>query len=227
MMAAGGKSGSLPTGYTAYDWVEANSITGYPHIRTGIYTTSDTKWEFSGSFARSEDYSVDWKIREIFGRDGANTYDANFALQKRGNKVNLICGNYNSRFDRETYAIQSSTTINIGEWHSFVLTSAEGITYGGKLIIDNDEFTYNYNTRGNVNNREFILLPFSSESNGYPCRLGRFIIKYDNTIICDLVPAKRDSDNVVGFYDIVRKIFCTPSTEGVVLLCGNGLENFS
>lgn len=46
-------------------------------------------------------------------------------------------------------------------------------------------------------------------------------------LAADLVPAMRDADGVVGFYDVVRKIFCAPSIEGVQLLCGYGLENFN
>jgi hypothetical protein len=57
--------------------------------------------------------------------------------------------------------------------------------------------------------------------------LAEFKIYYDGELVADMIPAMRNSDSAVGFYDIVRSEFYTSSGEDPQLTCGNGLENFN
>lgn len=223
-----GKSGGgiLPSGYTAYDWVQADSTTGYPHIRIGLYPNRSTEWEFEGDFARTADFPAAWTSRSIFNKDNHANFDSNYALRKHANSVNKICGNYNSRDNSGSYSILPNVAINVGEWHHFVLGAADNITYGGSLAIDDTIATYDSATRGNAANKELVLL-YNENGLGYPCRFAEFKATFEGALVADLIPAMRDADSVVGFYDVVRNTFYAPTTEGVTLLCGYGFDNFN
>lgn len=52
-------------------------------------------------------------------------------------------------------------------------------------------------------------------------KLYTFKIYDDGALIRDFVPAKRDSDNVAGLYDIVNDVFYTPMETNIPLVAGN------
>lgn len=54
--------------------------------------------------------------------------------------------------------------------------------------------------------------PTSARVYGSQMRLYRFTVHMGDWIISDLIPVKRKSDNAVGVYDLIRKIFITKKT---------------
>ena len=217
--------GGLPSGYTQYDWVQADSTTGSPVIDTQISIQSgddyNDKWTFVGKFAKCEEFPSDYVTYSMFlNRTG--TYDNCYGIRRAGSKVvNKIRFNYNDRFGGAENLV--STVIDIGVWHDFTLTHKEN-DRGGTLTLDGDK-TVGVDTAANDKEGNLFLLGIG-ENPTYYCRFARFKVYDTGTLVADMVPAKRDSDNVVGFYDVVRSIFLVPSTEGVTLLCGNGFEDF-
>lgn len=226
----GGGGGDLPSGYTKYDWVQADSTTGCPNIDTSLALSMSTDWRFEGKFAKAGSPSTNWNQSWIFSRFNDNVYYANFAIGKYQNKSSQICFNYNARANNDSYGGDvTGVTINSGEWHTFVLRAKEDVSQGGALELDGAEYSY---TRANTQSDSSTTLKIwppnkSAQTTTYPCRFAEFKIYYNGALVADLVPAKRDADSVVGFYDVVRDLFLTPSVEGVTLLCGYGFEDFT
>lgn len=213
--------GGLPAGYTQYDWVQADSTTGMPKIDTGYsmsapINTNQHRYTIEGAFAKCENFASDWTARAIFCMV-AETYSSDFAIMKQGNTTNKLSFVYNNRYGNKGNATE---TISNGIWHTFTLTYKDDYSLGGKLILDETTYTYTSDSNNHTTATMKLLI-------NYPCRLARFKIYDYGVLAADLVPAKRDADDVIGFYDVVRNIFCEPSVEGVTLLCGNGFENFS
>lgn len=229
MMRASRKSGSeLPTGYTAFDWVQADSSTGKAAINTEFLinmprNTTQHRYTIETAFARTEDFAVNWTGRFIVTNSN-ETYDMRVTLMKNGNKINQLRFRYQCTGNGE-YGQITDYPINIGEWHHVVLTYQDEAVIGGKLILDNTTYLVETLT-GNTTKKPLYLLGYTRNDEVYPCRMARTKIYDYGVLAADLVPAMRDADGVVGFYDVVRKMFCAPSIEGVQLLCGNGLENF-
>lgn len=218
----------LPSGYTAYDWVQADDVTGAPNIDTGLIPNKSLLWTFEGKFARTGALPTNYKATWLFSRSTNTSGYSNYSLGRVSNSSNKIGFNYNSKGANETYLGRPSAVIEIGEWHTFLLQSSPDISYGGEVIIDGDTTTYSGSSpNGDTTTTLKILLKNETTSTPYPCRFAEFKVKYDGELVADFIPAKRDADGVVGFYDVVRKDFYAPTTEGVTLLCGYGFENFT
>lgn len=224
-----GGGGILPSGYTQYDWVQADSSTGTPVIDTQYslstsYSLATKRWSFEGKFAKCEEIPSNWTSLVIFSNSTGSGYDTCYGLFRNKPNVDKICFNYDDRLGGTNNTV--SSIINTGEWHDFLLTYKDSEERGGRLIIDNIE-TVGKTESANVLTGNLKLLGSGGSTETYYCRLARFKIYDYGVLAADMVPAKRDSDGVVGFYDVVRDLFLAPSTEGVTLLCGYGFENFT
>lgn len=213
--------------YVYYDWVQADSNTGTPVINTGITVnapknTTQHRYTFEGAFAKCEAIPSSWNAYFIFTNTNTN-YDGSFTLAKQGNKTNLISYMYNNRYGMK--GANCTETISNGVWHTFTLTHKDDDTMGGKLVLDGTAYEYTSDSN-NPTSSSLFLLGYGT-AKAFPCRLARFKIYEYGVLVADLKPAMRISDNVVGFHDVVRDVFCGPSVEGVTLLCGNGLEDFN
>lgn len=213
--------GGLPTGYTQYDWVQCDGISNTSYILVDLFPNYTTGWTFEGSFAKTVNPPSDYNQRSIFTRfPNGNAY-SNFGILGKAKQINTIVFNYNSRTNSESYAGVASTSILVGEWHTFSLRTSSGVAYGGECSLDGDSPVVYTGTRPNSDvNQELRLIC------GYPCRLARFKVYYQGELVADLVPAMRDADNTAGFYDVVRSTFYAPTGDSTYT-CGNGFENFS
>lgn len=208
--------------YTFYDWIQRDDTDNTCYIAVGLDPDMSTDWEFKGSFARTADYASNWTPLWIFTRTIKEGYLCNYSLSRKApdNSGNLAF-NYNGRANTSSYAGSPTTKATKGVWHTFELGPTEGEDYGGTLTLDGTE-TVNYTpgSRPNAGSSDLKLLA------GFPCRLGRFKAYEVGVLVADLVPAVRNSDNVVGFYDIVRETFYPPTGEAT-FTAGNGLEDFN
>lgn len=215
-----GGSGLLPSGYTAYDWIERQDTDDTSYIDVDLYPNRSKLWTFSGKFARIANFGSNYTMYAIFSK-ASGSYNSSYGIYRHAKNYNQLRFGYNSRPSIETYSGLSSVTINIGVWYDFELTSNDEINYGGQLTIDNTTDTYNAGSNSNSDATTSLKL-----LRGYECRLARFYVYYDANLIADLVPAVRDSDSVAGYYDVVRTSFYAPTGNGA-FTAGNGLEDFN
>lgn len=220
-MRRGMMGGSDPITFTFHDYIQCDAVVSSSYIDTELIPNSSTQWTFEGSFARSASIPSDYSMRGIFTRIIGGSYSSNYYLGYRARNQAHIVFNYNSRSNCESYAGVASTSINIGEWHTFRLSSSSGVNYGGECAIDGGTpVVYNNGSRPNSDTTTHLYL-----LRGYPCRLGQFKVYYQGNLVADMRPATRDKDGAVGMYDVVRGRFFMP-TGSSTFVCGDGKENF-
>ena len=219
-MRRGLMRGRVSVSYTFHDWIQCDETTNTSYIKTGLIPNRSNDWTFEGSFARTALIPSDYKFRCVFTRFVSGTYSSNYSVQYKAKNQTTIAFNYNSRGNCENYAGGVSTSIDIGVWHKFKLTSDPEVSYGGKCTIDENSAVYNDGSIPNSDvTTELTLL------RGYPCRLGRFKVYIQGNLVADMIPATRDTDNAVGMYDVVRNKFYQP-TGSSPFICGEGFTNF-
>lgn len=213
--------GELPNGFTKFDWVQCESIAA---IDTGIVIdvrfAESRIWTFEGSFARTGVLPNNWDDKLIFSRYTSSKNLGDTSIGRLNNKTNgYLSYIYGTRHNTYFGGKIESDIATIGTWHEFVL--GDNGEFGGKINLDGTEYSYT-DVRPDSDATTTLKI-----FQGYPCRFARFKIYNNEALVADLVPARRDADGVIGFYDVVRDVFCTATVEDVTLSCGNGLEDFT
>lgn len=178
-----------PDGYTVLDYIGVGSEKG-PYIDTGVLVTSTSYFEVVSQYT---DYpeSNEW----VFGTYSPNK-DTMYGCYPSSNTVKFLVG---------------------------------GTSYTG--ILDFNKHTYKADSRGmfidgvNVGSVNWSNVPASNTYDIFAClpqqestskNVRIFSVKiWDNTtLVRNMIPVKRNSDNEVGMYDLVNSVFYTNSGTG-------------
>lgn len=213
--------GELPNGFTKFDWVQCEDVAA---VDTGIVIdlrmAEERGWTLEGSFARTGELPKNWGDRQIFSRYTSGNNSGDTSIGRLDNKTNgYLSYIYGTRHNTSYGGKIESDIATIGTWHEFIL--GDNGEWGGKINLDGVDYSYT-DARPSSDNTTTLKI-----FQGYPCRFARFKIYNNESLYADLVPAKREADEVIGFYDVVRDVFCTATVEDVTLSCGNGLEDFT
>lgn len=181
---------TLPSGYTALEYVETN---GSQYVRTGVYPYS------SGGYIRGHRWELDMSfsingIRQLMGYGP-------FGYEYWGMSDN---GYY------EGMSVQAGTRDLIVHEYS------NGTAGGNTLWVNNGQRDVGANLETSY---EYTLFALNWPGGpGYYCysKLYRCKCIQGTSIIRDFVPARRNSDNVVGLYDIVNNVFYTSSGSSLI-----------
>lgn len=179
-----------PDGYTALDYIGVGNEKG-PYIDTGVLVTSTSYFEVVSQYT---DYpeSNEW----VFGTYSPNK-DTMYGCYPTVNDLKFLIGG--------------------------------GISYTG--ILDFNKHTYKADSRGmfidgvNVGSVNWSNVPASNTYDIFSClpqyestskNVRIFSVKiWDNTtLVRNMIPVKRNSDNEVGMYDLVNSVFYTNSGTG-------------
>ena len=195
----GWKVRGLPSGYTRLEYIE---LTGTQYINTGIVLTDPTNIEQGFWVQFNQSKLTDFQT--LFGfmtssttpRYGVNIYTGRWMLGI-GTTVNS-----SSLVTSSAYTITFSTTQNTQTLKSGAVTLVS-TSLSSSVISSNTLVSYfgARNNNGSVNNRVYG-------------KLGRSYLKQNNTLLYDYIPAKRNSDNVVGMWDTVSGTFKTNAGTG-------------
>ena len=181
----------IPSGYTFYDYIES---TGTQYIDTGFKPNNNTKVEMKINIT-----TLPTPITCLFGgRDAVNKNNfsvwaivgTNMRWDYASNQLaagNLVVGDNTIIKDKNTN-ILNGVTISTNTLETF--QSIYNLTLFGT------------NTAGTVN---------------YPSafRLKKCKIWDNGTLIRNMIPAKKNSDNKVGMYDLVNNVFYSNAGTGV------------
>ncbi len=198
-------SKSLPTGYTQLEYIES---TGTQYFDTGVYP-SDTL-----------NYDIEFEIKsetpaEIFGAS-------------RGAGVEYQLNRYSGGYVcTGSYAYYIAISLNA--YQRAILNGTEYKIYSKSALLNSS--TVDRTGAENINlsifmfagNRYGVAGEFS-ETKMYSCKF------YDgNVLVRNFIPAKRESDNVVGMYDVVEDKFYTNAgsgtfTAGAETMAGAGVD---
>ena len=205
----------LPLGYTAVEYIEG---TGTQWIDTDIGSDENT-----GMYLEAALTEVLQNPPENGGKNFLGVISSNFLIGYQNNN-----DSQNFRFSRKkgigvTLEYDFDTPLDTNK-HTF----QNNYLNNHKFVVDEEsvdapdaEFK---NTRGmaifrttfgNIGNTGYYNAPIKA-------KIYRLKISQDTDIIADVYPAKRDSDGVVGMYDIISNTFFTNSGTGS-FIAGDGL----
>ena len=195
LKAFGGTKQGLPDGYTQVEYLQS---TGTQYIDTGYYPNQNTKFEISGTQANAD--SALFGLSAVFycfdnGRD-ATFYG--------------FCGNTGSF----NFAIGGTPVV-------LTMSASDGIVINGTKYADL--------TAGSTTaNYSMALFGRMNNATGVVEKLGAHKINYakiydNNVLVRNFIPAKRNSDNVVGMYDTVSQTFFTNAGTGTFTAGGEAV----
>lgn len=192
MLSARSAEYPVPDGYTALEYIKG---TGTQYIDTGFYPNNDSTIEVDGFYDAVADSSSQSAFGSRNGNDSHfwefmrntnNTMSAYYGTNDVG-RLNNVYGTERSvhKIDKNVYTAGDSS-------HTFTYQS----------------FSMPYTA--------FLFATNNKGAAMYPARYTMYYAKvYDNgNLIRDLVPARRDSDSVVGMYDLVNDLFYVNSGTG-------------
>lgn len=190
---------ALPEGYTRLEWIASTSDA--PYIDTDY--TPDQSDKISVRFQQSNDTSSDYQVL-FCARDTSNKNTFSCILLKNGTL----------RFDyNDTTHGWSSALSRLAEY----VLDVEGGT-------QTQSYAVNGNALSNVNSKEgefsvgSTLRLFATPTGTLPGRFRIYWFKVADsagTPKVDLRPCRRDSDGVIGMFDLVRNCFCSTGGTGV------------
>ena len=181
----------LPSGYTALEYIQSR---GAQYINTGIYATQNTAIE-TRFINLNEDSTTSILIGN--GWSGGN-YQLSIVAQSGA--PNKIGGLTNSL--RDFWTTNTDFVVSMNKNGLYVNNSLKA--WSGTLT----EFNSN-------NANPLYLLGDPTASNRYTYAKLFYMKIYNNdTLVRDLIPAKRNGDNVLGMYDLVSGQFFTNAGTG-------------
>ena len=187
----------LPAGYTALEYIES---TGTQYIDTGVVPTINTVWKLDNEFS-TDTISGEYWYNGVYQNSGAR-FD--IALQQNDMRLNYGAANIVSsnvlafQGVRIMYTIDAQKLIwSYGNTRGSYTRKIQGFTQPLYLFARNDL-------------RSSVRIPsrFSLQKT-YSSRI------FDNDVLVQyLIPARHDSDNEIGMYDLVSNTFFTNSGTG-------------
>lgn len=197
----------VPSGYTQLEYIESDG-TGYRYLDSGIVPNTF-------------DYEITTIAKFNSAPTGTNVYTMwgykDLAVTNNGYRWDLSA--YQQKFN---FGINEENTINAFDTNKH--------TFISKIYEDNGQYLYSsqiddivymqdatINNPTNITNNTLSIYLFARynyynrpEVGSYvDGRIYRHTVKKSGTIIQDLVPAKRNSDNTIGMYDLIAGTFLT------------------
>lgn len=174
----------LPSGYTRLKYIESS---GTQYIDTGIVAQEGLQIEIATIVNGSGFQNI------------AGVGSVILLQTSNGSLYNVYFGG----------ALQTSTMFSFTEVNDFLcIVNQDGIITRGYLR----ERAVKTWTRATIATGVESIWLFASDSHGSPSRPAtmqcyEFRVLVNGTKVCDLIPAMRDSDSVIGMYDIVQNVF--------------------
>ena len=180
----------LPTGYSELEYI---STDGNVYINTGINlaSTDVIESEFKNAFSSSSGYGALYGI---------------YAL---GESSALYANGTYYGYDGANSQISTGITIDTN-WHKSIHDFVNGTLQLDNTTVSFTPFTFTNSVPCGLCAR------YSNNNYGYYWKgsVKAFKVKRNSVLICDFVPAIRNSDNVVGMYDLVSNTFFTGTGSG-------------
>ncbi len=186
----------LPSGYTELEYIES---TGTQWIDTGYKPSNNTKVDITVSLASVVN-------GHIFGSRMTNTGGGGFAAATISN---VFAFDYNGNR-------VAGISPTVGTVYRIVKNGAENqISYGttvntysnsaSTFSVDATMALFGINTAGTITSSAASIKIYSAQ------------IEESGVLVRDFVPARRDSDGVIGMYDTVNNVFYTNQGTGTFI----------
>ena len=182
----------LPDGYTQLEYLESTG-TQYINLGFGFQGSDDTEIDFQMTQAPTS-------AEGIFGdRDTSSARGYMLYAEARTDGfVFLHNNNYITNLNNDWYDRHVFKKVGSKIYFDGVVNSQ---TVSASFTQTQHAFLFAWHTEGNQPNRS-------------KTKIFSFTVTRSGSKYCELIPAKRDSDGVLGMYDIVRNKFLTNSGSG-------------
>lgn len=188
-MAAAKPSGGLPSAYQQVEWIEAN--TG-PMIDTNKYAKLTTKIECG--MQRMDNGSSGYP--SFFGCLNPAIL---FSIQGTGTHAYITFGNSGEKVINDAAMRGSIHDIVVDNTHT-AIDGVTKITYAATALVEDPSVHIGVFGRYKGGDDPYAAIW---------ARCSYFKIFEGDSLVCDLVPCYRKSDNEIGMYDLVQKAFRT------------------
>lgn len=95
----------------------------------------------------------------------------------------------------------SESLMPIGTWQRAILDNQRITMAGATYTVSSTSDTYNFR----------LLSSYRDDYYASYCQISYFKVSTGDAMLMELIPAKRNSDSVVGMYDLVSNKFITPT----------------
>ena len=190
---------SFPEGYTRLEYLES---TGVQWIDTGVVRNLEHTYRMVGSV----NYPTDVTTRQCQGVQGYfyfGTVNGHWQVAQSGNvNTNIIC------------------QINTFHQYNILFNPSES-----KAIyqIDNHSGNVGITYTNEPQNAHICLFSLNNGILPCSCKNKQILIYQDEILVRNFVPAKRNSDNKPGMYDLVNNVFYVNQGSGADFLMGKEL----
>lgn len=193
MVSVGDNKTGLPFGYTQVDYIQSS---GSQYIDTGVKGNQDTKvnLDFEGTnFSYAGNKSI------IGSRTSAT--EKHYGITISGGANPYLYSGYNN-VSQQGVQISLNTKYNVFKDKNI-------------MYLDNTEITNATYTTFETSTNMFIFAMNEGGAKFYSSiKLFKLKIYNDNELVRDFIPCYRNSDNEVGLYDLVNKVFYTNQGTG-------------
>lgn len=187
----------LPAEYQQVDYIESS---GTQYIDTGYKPNERSEYELDFEFAEFYESITGF----VFGSRISGTQEA-------------------TGFTANVSSINKYNYLGRGSFYAEIRNNELSLNTNYNFKIKNDGFIVNGITKDTTQNTltgiaTFNLYIFNSNngslSTGSKIKLKKFKIYENNVTVKNFIPCYRKSDNVVGLYDLVNKVFYTNAGTG-------------
>lgn len=184
----------LPVGYTQLDYIES---TGTQYIDTGIKLDNLSRVTMTVQATELSDTAWFFEGR----KSSSSTSKGVLYLSKTGK----ICADYNGSSSRQTFSCSPTDKLTIDYDKNTCTINGETKTFAAQSF-------------SNTTNMALLAANTSGSISGkISAKLYRCEVYSDGELVRDLYPARRDSDGVVGVYDMKSGIFLANAGSGTFL----------
>lgn len=193
---------SVPAGYTQLEYIESS---GTQYIDTSISAPNGFKAILDWMFT---DFSGDNNKAVLGSEDGAAPWACNWLQKRGGSGYYWTLGAYS--------VFGSSTAISANTRYSIDMSTIKGDSH---LKVDGNSIITDTNSNDRSSNALYIFANNNAGTVGNlsPARLYSCKIIKDDETVRNYIPAKRNSDGIVGLYDLVSKSFFTNAGTGAFI----------
>lgn len=189
------------TGYTFKGWTVRGLPAGYTRLQ--YIESTGTQWIDTGIKLASTDV-----IFTEFKNTTSSSYGGLYGVYKSGQSSAFYANQTYYAYDGNNTKIDTTISVD-ANWHKLTHDFVQGIFQLDNTIKNFTPFTFT-NT---VNNHLFERYS-SSYGYNFTGAVKIYRISRNGNLVRDLIPAKRNSDNVVGMWDTVSKTFFTNAGTG-------------
>ena len=206
------------TGYTFKGWRVRDIPDGYTRLE--YLQSSGTQYINTGVTLLSDNVTYEWNAKDNSSGSGTSLFSAEYSINGTRTFSGVLYGSKNSR----GAWLGSSQSVSMG------YSSSDGLFHSWSFVIKSDHTAHlvkdggalsTISWSGTLNKSNTIAIYCNHATNSFSQQASvaykYFRIIDNDEVVFNGIPAKRNSDNVLGMWDTVSKTFFTNAGSGTFI----------